>query len=85
MAKDSALEKYGLLAGIDEVRILLTLDRIGPYAKHAIFALQNYVHPGRNMIGHQGGHADTEIHIESVAQFPSDSLDNALALFNVFG
>jgi hypothetical protein len=60
---------YGLLAGIDQVGILLALIGKRTKAEHAVFALQLNAHPLRNVVRHQRRDADTEIDVESVAQF----------------
>src|SRR6202012_707888 len=44
---------YGLLAGVDQVRIDLVIIGEGPYAQHAVLALQRHVHAVRNVVGHQ--------------------------------
>jgi hypothetical protein len=70
----------GFFAGVDQVGVLLALDRVRADAQHAILTLQNDLHAGRNMVGDEGRHTNAQIDVESVAQFASDALDDALAL-----
>ena len=92
MPNESALEKYAV-PGISLTVSLPALmrsassspfDREGPDAEHAILALQNHVHPRRNVIRHQRGQADAKIHIEAITQFARNALHNAIALLGVF-
>ena len=76
---------YRFLARIDEVGVLLALDREWPDAEHAILALQNDVHPWGDVIGHQRRQADAEIDVKAIAQLPRDALHNTVALLGVFG
>ena len=55
----------GLLAGIDQVGVLLTLLRIWPHAQHSVFRLQHHVHARRHTIRHQSRHADSQVHVIS--------------------
>ena len=58
----------GLLAGIDEIGIFLTLEREWPGAEHAVLRLQLHTHAVGNVIRHQGGNTDAEIDVKTVAQ-----------------
>ncbi len=73
------------LAGVDEVSIFLPFDRVRSDAQHAVLTLQDDVHAGGNVVGDEGGQPDAEVHVEPVAQFAGDALDDAFAFVNVFG
>ena len=74
----------GFLPGVNKVGIDLGIQRVRADAKHAIFGLQDHVDALGNIIGNERGHADTEIDVEAVAQFPRDAAGDAFALL-VFG
>jgi len=57
-----------LLAGIDQIRILFTLEGKRTHAEHAVLALQLYGDPRWDEIRHQGRDPDAEIDIEAVLQ-----------------
>src|ERR1700693_6124329 len=60
--------RYRLLAGVDEVGILLALIGERTHAEHAVLALQLHRHAGRDVVGDQRRNADAEIDVEAVAQ-----------------
>ena len=68
-----------LLAGIDEIGILLAFVRERTEPKHAIFALQLHAHPPRDVVRNQRRDADTEIDVEAVAQLLGGALGHLLA------
>src|ERR1043166_5948612 len=69
----------GLFAGVDQVRVLLALERERTGAEHAVLALQLHAHAGRDVVRHQGRNADAEIDVETVAQFLGGALGHLLA------
>jgi hypothetical protein len=58
----------GLLAGIDQVRVLLPLIGEGAEAEHAVLALQLHGHAVGHVVRHQRRDADAEVHVEAVLQ-----------------
>ena len=76
MPKLSALSKiaggrqhgHGLLAGVDEVGVLLALVGERADAEHAVLALQLHVDAGGNVVGHQRRDADAEVDVEAVLE-----------------
>src|SRR4051812_740167 len=74
----------GLFAGVDEVGVFSSRDRIRAYAQHSVFALKHDLHPRRYVVSDERGHADAEVHVEAVAQLESDALHDALALLDIF-
>src|SRR5262249_12812701 len=57
-----------LLAGIDEIRILLAFIRERAESEHAVLALQLHADTLRDVVRNQRGNANTEIDVKSVAQ-----------------
>ena len=60
----------GLLAGVNEVGILLALIGKRAHAEHAVLALKLNVDAVGDEIRHQRRNADAEIDVIAVAQFP---------------
>ncbi len=58
----------GLLAGIDEIGVLLALERKGSDSQHAVLTVEHDMQLGGNVVGHQCGHADAKVYIEAIAQ-----------------
>ena len=58
-----------MLAGVDQVRVFLTLVGEGAHAEQPVFALQGHPDPVGQVVGHQGGDADAEVNIVPVVQF----------------
>src|SRR4051812_990982 len=58
-----------LLAGVDQVGVFLALIGKRAHAEHAVFALQDNVHPVRDVVRHQGWNPDAEVDVVSIAQF----------------
>src|SRR5580700_7686432 len=75
---------HSFFSGVDEVRIFLPFDWIGPDAEHAVFALQNHVHARRHVVSHQRRHSNAQVDVETVAQFAGDAFDDALAPVDIF-
>src|SRR5262249_26340682 len=67
-----------LLAGIDEIGILLAFIGKRTHAEHAILALELNVHSGRNEISNQRWNSDSEIDIKAVAQFLGRALSHLI-------
>src|SRR5256885_7835704 len=57
---------------------------MGTDAQHAVLALQHYFDAWRNMVRNQCRHADSQIYVETIAQFAGDATYDALAFFRVF-
>ena len=73
-----------LFAGIDEVRVFFSSQRIRPHAQHSILTLQDDMHALRHAVGNQGRQPDAQVDVEAVAQLAGDALNNALPLLHVF-
>src|SRR5262249_6031496 len=71
--------RYRLLAGIDEVRILLAFVRERAESEHAVLALQLHAHAPRYVVGNQCRNADTEIDVKAVAQLLGGAFGHLLA------
>lgn len=59
----------GLLAGIDEIGIFLSLIGERSHAEHTVLALKLNAHAGRDIIGDKGGNTDAKIDVKTVLQF----------------
>jgi hypothetical protein len=70
----------GLLAGVDEVRILVAFEREWPDAEQAVLALEHDVHAGRHVVRDERRHADAEVDVEAVAQLTGDALGHRFAI-----
>ena len=57
-----------LLAGIDQVRVLFSLERERAHSQHSVLALQLNRDPRRNEVRDQGRDADAEIDVEAVLE-----------------
>ncbi len=60
----------GFLAGVDEFRVEFFLGRVRADAEHAVLRVQDDLDVGIEVVRHQRGHADTEIDVLAVGQFP---------------
>jgi hypothetical protein len=58
-----------MLAGVDQVGVLLALERERAGAEHAVLGLQLHLDAVGDVVGDQGGDADAEIDGEAVFQF----------------
>src|SRR5581483_4063762 len=70
-------------AGVDQVRVFAAVKRERSNPEHAVFTLQNDVDARRNVVRNQRRHANAEVHVETVAEFLGDALDDALAFFDI--
>ena len=67
MENDVAESKYDApgrmvtvsLPGVDQVRIDLAINWVGPDAKNAVFRLQHHLDASGNVVGHEGRQSDT--------------------------
>ena len=59
----------GLLAGVDEVGVLLALERERAHAEQAVLALQDDADAVGQVVGHERGDADAEVDVVAVVQF----------------
>src|SRR6185312_4087935 len=57
-----------LLAGVDEVGVLLAVDRVGPHAEDAVLGLQHELDVVRHEAGHERRQADAEVDVVAVGQ-----------------
>src|SRR5271166_798679 len=73
--------RHRLLAGVDEVRVLIALEREGAHAEHAVFALQLNVDAPGNVVRHQGRNADAEVDVEAVLQLLGGARRAAVSLW----
>ena len=88
IAKESALEKYDgarqlgdrLLAGVDEVGVLLARLGVGPDAEHAVLGVQHDRDALRDVVGDQRRHADAEVDVVAVLHLLRGAPHDALAL-----
>ena len=56
-----------LFSGVDQIGINLVVGGERAHAQKSIFAMQDDVDTRGNMVCHQGGHTDPQVHIESVS------------------
>src|SRR3954469_18058599 len=61
-------DRHRLLAGVDQVGVLLALVRVGPDAENAVLAVEGEVHTLRHEVRHQGRHADPEVDVLAVLE-----------------
>ena len=54
-----------MFARVDEVEVFIALGGFGAHAEQAVFAVQKDFFAGRQMIGHQRGQADAEVHVST--------------------
>ena len=64
---------------VDQVGIHFGLTRIGPYAEHAVFRMKRDINARRDVVGHEGRHADAKVDIIAVLQLPRDAFDDAIS------
>src|SRR5215471_14616373 len=76
---------YGLFAGVDKVWVFLPFHRVRSDSEHAVFALQHDLDSLGNVVGDERRHADTQVHIESIAQFARNAFHDAFAFVEIFG
>src|SRR5580692_12537530 len=69
----------GLLAGIDEVGVLLALERERAGAEHAVLRLQLHIDAVRDVVRHQGRNTDAEIDVKTVLQFLGGAFGHLVA------
>src|SRR5262249_25860205 len=77
--RSSRKDRYRFFPGIDEIRIDLVLFRIRSHAEDSVLRLENDLHARRNVVGHEGRHADAEVDEIPVAQLFGRSPDDSLA------
>src|SRR5690606_10390402 len=68
----------GLLAGIDQVVVFLTLGRGFAHAQNAVLTVQDDFAVGGKVVGNQGGHADAQVHVRTVGDVAGDALGDFL-------
>src|SRR5712691_4750573 len=62
-------ESHRFFPGVDQIRVLLPRYRIRAHSQQSVFGVNEDIHPWRNVIGNQCGHADAEIDIKTVSEF----------------
>ncbi|MCY1240003.1 hypothetical protein D9M72_528310 [compost metagenome] len=62
-------DRDGLLAGVDEVGVFLSLVGEGAHAEQAVLALQDHADAIGQVVGHQRGDANAEVDVVAVVQF----------------
>jgi hypothetical protein len=69
--EDAAAGQHGdgLLAGVDEVGVLLALVGERAHAEQPVFALQDHTDAVGQVVGYQCGDADAEVDVVAVVQF----------------
>ena len=72
-------DRDGLLAGVDQVGVLLALERVGADAEDAVLAVQDHVHAVGHVVGHQRRHADAEVDVLAVLELQGDAGGELLA------
>ena len=61
-------QRDGLLAGVDQVRVLLALERVGADAEDAVLGLQHQLDVVGDVVGHQRRQPDAEVDVGPVGQ-----------------
>jgi len=74
-----------LLAGVDEIGILVALDGKRPDPEQAVLALEHDVHAGWDEVRHQGRHPDPEVDVEAISELGSDSAGHLIAVHSLHG
>ena len=59
-------QRHGLLAGVDQVVVFVACGGRRAHAQNAVLALQDDFAPFRDVVGHQGGLADAQVHVGTV-------------------
>jgi hypothetical protein len=80
MVKVSAARQHGdgLLAGVDQVIVFIARGRRRAHAQNAVFTVQYHFNAGRQVVGHQRGHADAQVHIRAVVNVLRHALGELL-------
>ena len=68
-----------LLAGVDEIGVLVALEGKGSDPQHSVFRLEYEFDSRRNVIGHQRRHADSQVHVEPVLQLLGRSVNDSIS------
>jgi hypothetical protein len=67
----------GFLAGVDQIRVLLTRVRISTETQDTVFGLENNL----NALGQEGRsdkrHTDTQVDVHAILEFLGGALDDA--------
>ncbi|MNT12034.1 hypothetical protein D3C72_1469440 [compost metagenome] len=69
----------GLLAGVDHVGVDFVFSGEGAHAEQAVLGLQHHLHAFRDVVGHEGRDADTQVHVVAVFQFAGHALGHLFA------
>ena len=68
-----------LLAGVDQLLVLLGRRRLGPHAQNAVLAVEHDLALGRDEVGHQHRLADAEIDHRAVRDVLGDAPGDLVA------
>ena len=80
VVKVSAACQHGhrLLAGVDQVIVFMPGSWCRAHAQNAVFAVQYHFNAGRQVVGHQRGHADAQVDIGAVVNVLRHALGELL-------
>src|SRR5690606_40973266 len=70
----------GLLAGVDQVGVLLALPGERPHAEHSVLGLQHHFHSLWDVVRHQRGNTDAEIDVETVLELLRRACGHLIAI-----
>lgn len=79
-AAGTGLESDSLLAGVDDIGILLTLLGVRAETENTVLGLQDNLDGGVDEVGSKDGHTNTEVGVHAVLELLSGTADNTLAL-----
>lgn len=72
-------QRYGLLSGVDRVRIFLAGLGVAAQTEDPVLGLQDYLDAVREVGRGDQRHADAEVDVHSVFEFLGGALDDAFA------
>ena len=72
-------QRHRLLPGIDQIRILITLVRVGANPEQPVLRLQHQFHAFGDVVRHQCGQSYTQVHVAAVAQLGRSSRGHLVA------
>src|SRR5690606_6237522 len=72
-------QRHRLLAGVDQVRVLLPGLGRGAHAEQAVLALEEHFLVGRQVVGDAGRQADAEVHVGALWDVPGDPFGHLFA------
>ena len=72
-------QRHRLLAGVDEVGVLVAVDRVGADAEEAVLALEHDLDAVGHVVGDERRQADAEVDVEAVGQLRGGARGHLLA------